>query len=294
MTVDTHPAEKVAEVKKVLQQEGWLEKVDDVMINRFLTADSGNVGHACKRLVKTLKWRSESLPDPMVCKACAKDYKSHYMHPVGFDKLGRPVIYSVFALASDHTLQPNVEHMIHCFEHAISLMGPDVSKWVWIADFNGFGFKNLNPQIALAANNLFSVYYPERLGLFVIVGAPRMFDALWKMVAPVLDPLTAQKIAFCKKDPESMKKLFSEHFDDELLQWCLTEIAQNTDKTLRGQKKYAGTDVSGWGSFENMDESPALRPESSVEGHNVYGTQSLINAVRSKPLEWQRLFHHYS
>jgi hypothetical protein len=204
------------------------------------------------------------------------------------------VIYSVFALASDYTVAENVDHMIHCFEHAISVMGPDVSKWVWISDFNGFGFRNLNPQIAFAANNLFSIYYPERLGLFVILGAPAMFDALYKMVRPVLDPLTAQKIAFCKSDPGSMKTLFSEHFDDELLQWLLSEIAQNTNKQLRSKKKYAGTSITGWGNFDCPEESPCLRPEAVVEGHNMYGTQSFIDFLRAKPLAWQRAFHHYS
>jgi hypothetical protein len=68
--------------------------------------------HCTKRIVKTLKWREEVVPNPLVCSACAKNYGSHYLHHVGFDKLGRPVLYSVFNLAEDHGLETNTQHMV--------------------------------------------------------------------------------------------------------------------------------------------------------------------------------------
>ena len=67
---------------------------------------------ASKRLMNTITWRETSLPNPMICSHCAKDYKSHFMHPVGHDKLGRPVIYSVFSLANNTKTQDNVQHMV--------------------------------------------------------------------------------------------------------------------------------------------------------------------------------------
>eukprot|EP00976_Prorocentrum_cordatum_P029362 597545-Prorocentrum_minimum.AAC.5 len=352
MTADTpsvtHEAEKIEEVKKILLNAGLLDKVDETHtpIERFLTADHGNVGrfsrpiffcrsesrlapsepHPCvpavrllcgtlfrtlrqsaslpcvgmvtskasKRLIQTIKWRETSLPNPLICKHCAKDHKSHYLHPVGFDKQGRPVIYSVFSLANDRKSPNNVEHMIHCFENTISLMGPKVTQWVWISDFTGFGVRNMNPQIALAANHLFSACYPERLGLFVILGAPGIFDTLYKTITPVLDPHTANKVSFCKRDPENMRKCFSEHFDEELTSWMLTEIAQNADKNLRSKKVYAGTSINGAGRFDEADQSPMFSPAALVDGHNPYGTQSFVEAIKVKPLEWQRAFLHYA
>ena len=51
--------------------------------------------------MSTQRWRVETIPSPIICKACAQDCASHYMHPVGLDKLGRPVIYSVFNMVWD-------------------------------------------------------------------------------------------------------------------------------------------------------------------------------------------------
>ena len=42
----THPVEKIKEVKEILSDAGLLDKIDDIHtpIERFLTADGGNVG----------------------------------------------------------------------------------------------------------------------------------------------------------------------------------------------------------------------------------------------------------
>lgn len=39
-------------------------------------------------------------------------------------------------------------------------------------------------------------HYPERLGLFLVVGAPRIFGGLWRMLQPLVDPVTRAKIKF--------------------------------------------------------------------------------------------------
>ena len=38
--------------------------------------------------------------------------------------------------------------------------------------------------------------YPERLGTFLVVGAPRIFGGLWHMLQPLVDPVTRAKIKF--------------------------------------------------------------------------------------------------
>lgn len=45
-----------------------------------------------------------------------RDPHAHYMHPVGFDRLGRPVIYSCLALAANRSVEDNRLHMIATFE----------------------------------------------------------------------------------------------------------------------------------------------------------------------------------
>ena len=47
-------------------------------------------------------------------------------------------------------------------------------------------------------------HYPERLGLFLVVGAPRIFSGLWHVLQPLVDPFTRQKIKFlpCVSPPQ--------------------------------------------------------------------------------------------
>jgi hypothetical protein len=58
------------------------------------------------RVVSTQRWRLETIPTPVICRACCNDCTSHFMHPVGLDKLGRPVIYSVFNMVRRAGLGP--------------------------------------------------------------------------------------------------------------------------------------------------------------------------------------------
>ena len=37
-------------------------------------------------------------------------------------------------------------------------------------------------------------YYPERLNKYLIINAPRIFSAIWKIVRAFVDPVTREKI----------------------------------------------------------------------------------------------------
>ena len=52
----------------------------------------------------------------ITCTACLADPRAHYMHPVGFDRLGRPVLYSCLQLAANRSVEDNRRHMIATFE----------------------------------------------------------------------------------------------------------------------------------------------------------------------------------
>ena len=73
-------------------------------------------------------------------------------------------------------------------------MRPPVEQWVWVSDFHGFGFSDLNPRIADTFLDLSAKHYPERLGAFLVVGAPFLFNGLWSVVQPLVDAATRKKI----------------------------------------------------------------------------------------------------
>ena len=71
---------------------------------------------AVKRLQETLDWRRDVDVESITCSACLASPRAHYMHPVGFDRLGRPVLYSCLQLAANRSVEDNRHHMIATFE----------------------------------------------------------------------------------------------------------------------------------------------------------------------------------
>ncbi len=49
-----------------------------------------------------------------------------------------------------------------------------------------------HPQLFL---DISAEYYPERLGLFMIVDAPSLFGMLWKAIRSFVDPKTHKKVS---------------------------------------------------------------------------------------------------
>lgn len=62
-----------------------------------------------------------------------------FQRQVGFDEVGRPVIYSNFAQATvrHNTTEDSVCHCTYLIENAERTMKPGVSTWVFVIDFTG-------------------------------------------------------------------------------------------------------------------------------------------------------------
>ena len=148
-------------------------------------------------------------------------------------------------------------------------------RCVWIMDFWGFGMRNMNPAqgegarvrrmrapdtragacpraglrscaltrsrtppslAGVKACKILAKYYCERLGLGVIVEAPKLFSGLWRVMEPMLDPVTKAKVAFApgpdrkgqpgKKSARLLQTL-QRFFDDEMCDWVMEEMRQN-------------------------------------------------------------------
>ncbi len=142
---------------------------------------------------------------------------------------------------------------------AIKTMKEPVEQWVWVSDFHGFGFQDLNPGIAKVYVRLFKqVYvkehcsynnpqhrfaemsgshYPERLGTFLAIDAPRMFNTLWKVVSQIVDPITKAKVKFLPYDVKAgsksvLREELLRYFDEELTDWLLREMGENRNKSI--------------------------------------------------------------
>lgn len=298
MTFD-HPAEHHAHVdltdRPVSEQEidyvkshlggENLSHCDDNTIRRFIRATGGNLPLSVKRLQHTIAWQNDVHPETVICKACAKDPRSHYMHLVGYCSHNRPVIYSCLALASNRVYEDNKAHMIQTFETAIKCMPEGVEQWVWVCDFHGFGMADINPRLAKTFLDVSAEHYPERLGLFLVVDAPKLFSVLWNAIKYWVDPKTFKKIRFLPFDadekhlPKSqLKAELDQHFESDTVSWILREMTDNRSKSI------AKTKVYSMPSIHKEASSGDLRSMTSSETHDHRGTPMLLDRYRSCPL----------
>jgi hypothetical protein len=158
------------------------------------------------------------------------------MRVVGFDTLGRPVLYTCFSQAHDRW-EPtaNVKHLVEameCTQALINERGPDMNpsgKWVWFVDFDGYSLADNNPHTTLLCAQMLH-YYPERLGQCVLFGAPWLFGSIWRLVRPLLNEVTASKVLFLEGtagNPSQWTPALEEHWPTNLVQWTVAEMQEN-------------------------------------------------------------------
>jgi hypothetical protein len=266
-----------ASVYKALTDDEKQQLNEDGEVTRFVKACNGNQTEALKRLRATFKWRAQELPRTLRCTICDGNPKAHFMHVVGHDDLGRPVIYSCLRNASNRSTEDNRLHMLATFEQAIRMMPEGVSQWVWASDFHGFGYKDLDPRMARIFLHVSAEHYPERLGHFLVIDPPSAFSALWRMVQPWVDPVTKAKVTFCSNKPADIQAATSrQNFSEELTSWLLAEMKENRNSKTVKAKVY---------SYRHLEEI-SRQPQPSSEqngGHNLYGTDSLLRYLRERP-----------
>ena len=203
-------------------------------VERFLRADRGHLDKATKRLRATLRWRLEVRPETRMCTAClSSDLRSHYMQHVGWDRLGRALVYSDIGMARDKSPEKNAEHCTQVLELLEPHLRPFPNdQYVWVVDFHKFGVADMSPKVAGACLGLFGRSYPERLGGMILVGAPVLFNGLYRAVCAFADPVTVRKVRFARAPDgggggKSWDSVMDELFDAETKAWLETEMREN-------------------------------------------------------------------
>ena len=69
-----------------------------------------------------------------------------------------------------------------------------------IFNLGGVALKNLDLQAAKRIIYMLSNFYPERMGVCLLVSSPLIFSATWAIISPWLSTRTQQKIHFIKPD----------------------------------------------------------------------------------------------
>jgi len=184
----------------VTRTRAQLQFLSDATLLRYLRARDSNLEAAAQMLEATLEWRARHFDSEdeseRRCRPCATDPRSHCFFQLFTDTAGRKVLYSCAARASNKDVDDNMMHMAWEIEHLFGGRNSASGKITWLIDMKGFGMRDLHPGMARAAFPMFANHFPERMSQIVLLNAPAIFSGLYKVILPLLDPVTKNKIVF--------------------------------------------------------------------------------------------------
>ncbi|CAF1046533.1 unnamed protein product [Adineta steineri] len=180
----------------------------DVLMLRWLRARKWDVNAAVQQLIDTLNWRYERGVDKLLAKGenelLIEEVMSGKAYFMGYDKMGRPVNY---IHVKDHIkdqfpIEATEKLGILSVETGRKLLNGSIETGTVILDMNGFGMNNMDYQLVKFFINLLESYYPESLGLALVIHPPLIFYSCWAIIKHWVDPVIQNKIHFLKHEEE--------------------------------------------------------------------------------------------
>jgi len=187
-------------------------KFTDTAILRFLRGRQGDKEKAVRAMLRHLKWRSDFKVDSIDPSTIQSEIDKRKIFCESFDICGRPV---VTILARNHDKQDRdfetmQKFIIYQLELALKMTRPEEEKTLILFDLNGFSMQCMDYDVVKFLVQTLTFNYPETLSVALIVNAPFIFSACWLVIKPWLDPITAAKCTFIKR--EELTKYIQEHF----------------------------------------------------------------------------------
>ncbi|XP_077984519.1 uncharacterized protein LOC144439126 [Glandiceps talaboti] len=123
---------------------------------------------------------------------------------------GRPIILITAKLhnAYDREIDAITKYTVYLLETASKKCNEDViDNLCVIFDLKDFSMSNMDYQYVKNLIWLLTKYYPERLGVCLIINAPMMFWGCWQVIRPWLHDYTASKVIFINDETQLSKYL---------------------------------------------------------------------------------------
>lgn len=206
--------QQLEQFRKELTELGFVDRLDDASLLRFLRARKFDVAKAKLMFVNCEKWRKDFgtntiLEDfhytekPLV----ASMYPQYYHktdkdgRPVYYEELGKVNLPEMLKITTQERMLKNLaweyESMTHYRLPACSRKaGVLIETSCTIMDLKGISLSTAYQVLGYVreASVIGQDYYPERMGKFYLINAPFGFSTVFKLFKPFLDPVTVSKI----------------------------------------------------------------------------------------------------
>ena len=159
----------------------------------------------------TLKWRNEWGIKHLLAKGESELLTEEIVTSKGYfmgrDKVGRPISYVHVKnhIKDQFPDRATKKFTILSIETCRKMLDESIETVTVVIDLNGFGMKNVDYQLVKFFINLLENYYPESLGIALIINAPLLFYSSWNLIKHSLDPIVKSKIHFIKNATELAK-----------------------------------------------------------------------------------------
>ncbi|OUM59368.1 hypothetical protein PIROE2DRAFT_21250 [Piromyces sp. E2] len=186
----------------------------DSVALRFLRARKWNVNRAVKMTTACLQWRIEWNVRALleVGEQGIDDdvFKTGKAFIFGKDKEDRPLSIVRVRFHNKNTVPLFESEKLTMFllETGRLSIKPPVEMCSIVFDMTDFSMTNMDYPYVKFVLHCLQNYYPECLGVCLIVNAPWIFNGCWKIIKPLLDPVVSSKVHFVKT--EEMKQYISE------------------------------------------------------------------------------------
>lgn len=167
---------------------------------RYLRATKWNQAQSEKRLIDTLLWRREfGVYSKLTPEHISPENETGKQIILGFDNEGRPCQYLNPGRQNTEPSHRQVEHLVFMVERSIDLTPAGQEMLALLINFkSSSGRSNTSPPISQAKEilSILQTHYPERLGKALIINMPFLVVGFFKIIKPLLDPVTKEKLKF--------------------------------------------------------------------------------------------------
>ncbi|VVT58714.1 uncharacterized protein SAPINGB_P006347 [Magnusiomyces paraingens] len=210
----TEQQKALDQLRSILTELGYSDRLDDASLLRFLRARKFNVELAKDMFVACEKWRAEFGTNTILTdfhymeKAKVAQYYPQYYHktdkdgrPIYIEQLGAVKIHEMYQITTQERMLKNLVWEYEAFTHyrlpaCSRQQGHLVETSCTILDLKGISLTTATQVYSYIreASNIGQNYYPERMGKFYVINAPFGFSTVFSVIKRFLDPVTVDKI----------------------------------------------------------------------------------------------------
>jgi hypothetical protein len=180
----------------------------DVLMLRWLRSRKWHVSASVDQIIETLKWRHDWDVQALVANGerdiSEEEISTGKTYFMGHDRAGRPVccIHPKEHIKGQFPHEYSEKLTVFCVETYRKLLQPPIESVTVIFDMAGCDSKNMDFHQVKFLIHLLDNYYPDSLGLILILNFPWILDKSWTLIKSWLNASVQKKVRFIHSEAE--------------------------------------------------------------------------------------------